>query len=67
MHFWYFGILFFFNLLALGMFAHGNISVVFQMKLMEPLLQSSSKYERSASLVAMAVITEGCADYIRKK
>jgi len=31
------------------------------------LLQSTVKNERSAALVAVAVITEGCADYIRKK
>lgn len=35
------------------------------MKNVEPLLQSASKFERSAGLVAIAVISEGCSEYIK--
>ncbi|KAG8455383.1 hypothetical protein GDO86_001542 [Hymenochirus boettgeri] len=35
--------------------------------LMEPCLQSSDPYQRKASLMCLAVLSEGCADYICKK
>ncbi|XP_073431462.1 importin-4 isoform X2 [Dendrobates tinctorius] len=35
--------------------------------LMEPCLLSSNPYERKAGLMCLAVLSEGCADYIRNK
>ena len=37
------------------------------MQLLEPALSSSNPYERKASLIALAVLAEGCADYIRNR
>ena len=38
-----------------------------QMQLLEPWFQSADPFQRSAALIAMAVITEGCSEYIRNK
>ncbi|XP_053558339.1 importin-4 isoform X2 [Bombina bombina] len=35
--------------------------------LMEPCLLSTNPYQRKAGLLCLAVLSEGCADYIRKK
>lgn len=37
------------------------------MQLLEPWFQSPDQFQRSAALVAVAVVTEGCSDYIRNK
>ena len=38
-----------------------------QMQLLEPWFQSADPFQRSASLIAVAVITEGCSEYIKNK
>ena len=36
-------------------------------KMVEPILQHSDSNQRAAAFMAMAVVSEGCADYIMNK
>ena len=38
-----------------------------QMQLVQPALTSEDPYKRKAALIALAVLAEGCADYIRNR
>lgn len=38
-----------------------------QMELVQPALTSEDPYKRKAALIALAVLAEGCADYIRNR
>ena len=37
------------------------------MQFVQPSLASSNPFERKAALIALAVLAEGCADYIRTR
>jgi len=37
------------------------------MQFIDPALGSANPYERKAALIALAVLAEGCADYIRNR
>jgi len=38
-----------------------------QMQFVMPALHSEDPYKRKAALIALAVLAEGCADYIRNR